>query len=338
MRDLVRATLLGVVASFVSAGPFAASSSAGPAIPADGVPLPLEGRKTVRHEGKTYYVDGARVIPKGSAIRVEKDCRIVGVNGASLDVQGGFEVHGTVDHFVRIDGIDFGKTRKPETNFHFDMADLEGCRFVHGEGESFEGEWTIENSTLQRGCSVSVRLARGFFRLMTTEVRGPLRVEAMPTKGKPTEVSIRTSWIDGLLAVSGPCVARIQFLDLKGGFEAKDFTDLGVDGCDVHGGRLALVQGPEGSFSDLFLTKCNLFADARVLLDRPTGPKTKAEKVKIDKFHFGVPSLTEKQIADRIDDGADDPARSVRAFWTKPADRAHVFTSEALKMRIPPHR
>jgi hypothetical protein len=316
----------------------APGSSADPAIPEGAVPLPLEGRRTVRHEGKPYYVDGPQVIPKGSAIRIEKDVRIVGVRGASLDVQGGFEAHGTQDHWVKIDQVDFGKTRRPETNFHFDMVDFQGCRFAHGEGESFEGEWTIENSTLQTGSAIAIRLAKGFFRLMTTEVRGPVRVEALPVKGKPTEVSIRTSWIEGPLSVSGPCVARIQFLELKGGFEARSFTDLGVDGCDVWGGRLAFVQPEDGSFSDLFLTKCNLLTDARVLLDRPTGPKAKVEKVKVDKFHFGVPSLTEKQIADRIDDGADDPKRSVRAFWTKPADRQHVFTSEQLKMRIPPHR
>jgi hypothetical protein len=333
----LRTAGLGALLVFVAGRPVD-SARAEAAVPGDGVLLPLEGRKTVRHEGKTYYVNGPQVVPKGSAIRVEKDCRIVGLNGASLDVQGGFEVHGTVDHWVKIDAIDFGKTRKPETNFHFDMVDFEACRFVHAEGESFEGEWTIENSTLQKGCSVSIRLAKGFFRLMTTEVRGPMRVEAMATKGKPNEVSIRTSWLEGLLSVSGPCVARIQFLELGGGFEAKDFTDLGVDGCDVRAGRLAFLQPVERSFSDLFLTKCNLFGETRLVLDRPTGPKTKVEKVKVDKFHFGVPVLTEKQIADRIDDGADDPKRSVRAFWTKPADREHVFTSESLKMRIPRHR
>src|SRR5688572_26276024 len=101
-------------------------ASAGDGLPPGAVPLPLKGRLTVRHEGKAYFIDGPQVVPKGSAIRIERDVRVVGVRGASLDVQGGFEVHGTVDHWVQIDDVDFGKTRRPETNFHFDMVDFQG--------------------------------------------------------------------------------------------------------------------------------------------------------------------------------------------------------------------
>ena len=49
------------------------------------------------------------------------------------------------------------------------------------------------------------------------------------------------------------------------------------------------------------------------------------EKVRIDKFYFGTSDgkadLTDKQIGDRIQDGADDPEVSVKAYWQNPQER-----------------
>jgi hypothetical protein len=323
-----------------AAGPGASRAAAEDALPPGAVPLPLKGRLTVRDEGKAYYVDGPQVVPKGSAIRVEKDVRIVGVRGASIDVQGGFEVHGTQDHWVRIDDVDFGKTRKPETNFHFDMVDFQGCSFVHGEGETFEGQWTIENATLQKRCKLSVRLAGGFFRVMSADVTVPCRVEVLPTKGKPPEVSFHTSWVKGGLTLVGPSAATVRFVDLPEGVQATGFTSLVVDGCDVSK-AITLEQPEEGSFSGLVLTKCNLLFGARLVLRRPTGAKTKTERVKVERFFFADGDrfvVKDADIAARIDDGEDDPKLSVKATWTKPNERRHLFIDKALRMRLPPAR
>ena len=45
-------------------------------------------------------------MPKNVEITVQLDVRIVGINDASLDVQGGLKIHGTQDHWVKIDGVD----------------------------------------------------------------------------------------------------------------------------------------------------------------------------------------------------------------------------------------
>jgi hypothetical protein len=294
----------------------------------------------VRHEGKPYYVDGVQVVPPGSAIRLERDVRVVGVNEASLDVQGGFEAHGTQDHWVRIEDVDFSRTRRPETNFHFDMVDLVACSFVHADGQSFDGQMTVENSCLQGSCKFAVRLAGGFLRVMTTEFVPPCRVDVLPTKGKPPELAFRSSWMKRV-EISGPAAATVRASELKLGLVARDFTDLVVDGCDLWG-SLELRQKEGGSFSRLVLTKCNLFGGATLVLDRPAGEKKSVEKVRVERFFFGdasdSPVLEDDGVADRIRDGADDPKASVKAFWSKPSERRHVFVSHALRVRAPPAR
>jgi hypothetical protein len=302
-------------------------AAAGEPAPPGAKPLPLKGRLTVRSEGKPYVIDGPQVVPSGSAIRIEKGVRILGINQASLDVQGGFEVHGVSGLEVEIDGVDFSPTRKPETNFHFDKCQMSGCSWVHGEGESFDGQWTIENCDLAGSCKLTVRLAGGFFRIMSVKAPIPVTVEVLPTKGKPVEFSIRTTRVSGgPLTYSGPANATVRSCLLDGGLEASEFTDLIVDGCDVRG-PFRFRQPAEGSFSRLVLTKCNLFAGARLVLDRPAGEKTPMEKVRVERFYFeaegGTPIVKDKDLAARIDDGADDPKVSVKAFWTKPNERPH---------------
>ena len=44
--------------------------------------------------------------------------------------------------------------------------------------------------------------------------------------------------------------------------------------------------------------------------------------------------LDDKVIADRIQDGADDAAATVKVWWTKPRDRAHGLAG-AVTARIP---
>src|SRR6187455_1396227 len=84
--------------------------------PAGAIPLPLKGRVTVRADGHPYYVDGPQVIPGGANIRLEQRVKVVGINKASLDVLGGFDVHGTMDNWVRIENIDFSPTHAPDTD------------------------------------------------------------------------------------------------------------------------------------------------------------------------------------------------------------------------------
>lgn len=301
-------------------------------------PLPVKGRVTVREKGSTWYVDGPQVVPKDAEIRIEADVRIVGIHKASLEVQGSFEVHGTAGHWVDVRNVDFGPTLEPKGDLHLDMADLYGCSFVTPEGRDFRGRLTIENTCLQRDCRVDLRIAEGFVRFMTVESGVPIRITCAAGSKTPPEVSLRTSWLRDV-RVEGPCAGTIRSVEARGLLEARDFTDLVVDGCDLFQSA-SFHQRPEGTFAGLVLTKCNLLAGASLVLHRPSGPATKLEKVKVDKFFFGTatekPAVSDKDVAERIRDGADDPEVSVRAFWSKPNERKHLLLDEKVRLRIPP--
>jgi hypothetical protein len=63
------------------------------------------------------------------------------------------------------------------------------------------------------------------------------------------------------------------------------------------------------------------------------------EKVLVERFFFEAgdakADMTDKQIAERIDDGDDNPAVSVKAFWQNPQKAKHYFLSEPLRRRRP---
>jgi hypothetical protein len=140
------------------------------------------------------------------------------------------------------------------------------------------------------------------------------------------------------VSFSGDASATIRDSETRGLLEAKDFTDLYVDGVDLFQGA-AFRQRPEGSFSRLKLVKCNLLYGMKLVLHRPVGDRTKMEKVLVERFFFEAgdekADMTDKQIAERIDDGADDPAVSVKAFWQNPQKSRHYFLSEPLRKRRP---
>ena len=334
-----RARTVGVLAALLCV--LAPAAPARAEAPQPGwLPLPLTGRVTVKGAGKTYYVDGAQKIPKGAEIRLEAGLTLVGINKASLEVAGGFEIHGTVDHWVGVEGIDFSPTLAPEGGFHFDMASLYACTFVHPEGKAFDGGLTIENSCLARNCRFDVRIRSGYLRFMTAEVGMPASVRSLPEKGKPPEISFRTCWLKQTL-LEGRGALMLRAAEVKGTLEVRHVDDLILDGCDFLG-DVKIVQEVDDSWSKVQLLKSNLLAGAKLTLSRPTGPKTKQEKVRLEKFHFegaqGAPALSDKDVAARVVDGEDDPQVSVKAFWSKPNERRHVFLDKQLRMRAPPLR
>jgi hypothetical protein len=127
--------------------------------------------------------------------------------------------------------------------------------------------------------------------------------------------------------------------ECRGPLEGQDFTFLEIDGVDLFEG-LTLKLGPDATWSKCQLLKSNLFGGHKLTLARPSGPRTKMEKVRVEKFHFESadekPELADKQIADRIVDGADDPQVSVKAFVQNPQERPHVFLDPHLRPRAPP--
>ena len=338
-RVVTRAAFL-ILAVSLSTGTFAPrGAGAADDPPAGSLPLPLTGTPTVRNDGKAYVIDGPQVIPPNAEIRVEQSVEIVGIHHASLEVQGGLTVHGTQGNWVKIKNVDFSPTKAPQKGFHLDMADCWNCTFRHAEGVAFDGNVTIENTCLQRDCTFDVRIATGFLRLMSVEVGIPVKIAtAVGTKGRPPEVSLRTSFLRDV-TLSGAASTTIRETDIRGTLDARNVSDFQLDGCNLRG-VVTIRQAAEDSWGGVVFQKCDLLKGARLVLDRPEGPKTKAEKVKVDKFYFedakGSIVLDDKGVADLIQDGVDDAKVTVKAWWTKPSERRHNFVASTWRERIPP--
>ncbi len=308
--------------------------------PAGAKPFPLTRTGTVKGRGKMFYIDGAAVIPRTADIRVEQGVTIFGINHASLDVQGGLEVHGTEDTWVTIHKVDFSPTTKPLQSLHLDMVDFRGCTFKHDDTQSLGGKITIENSCLQRDCVFDVRLTGGFLKIMTVEFGMSCRVRSIRDKGNrtPIEFEVRSSWMKAI-QFSGPAAAVFRHSEIRGGLTCEHVTQVEVDGCDVSE-TLSFAQEPTDSFKKIVLTKCNLYGGATVVCARAKGPKTKKERVRLQRFYFGPkkgPAILKKdEIAALVRDGADLEDGNVKVIWTKPKKRPHVLVNyDTLRDRAP---
>jgi len=308
--------------------------------PADAVPLPLGKTAILGEFGSTYYLDGACIIPRTVEITVQRGVTILGINGASLDVQGGLKVHGTQDTWVTIHHVDFSPTSAPLRGLHLDMVDFYDCTFKHSDEQSLRGEITIENSCFQKNCVFDVRLTEGFLKIMTVEFGMPCSVRSIRQKEnrKPIEFEVRSSWMKAI-KFAGPAMANFRHSEIRGGLACSEVTQVLVDGCDISG-MLSFRQNPTDSFKKLTLTKCNLFEGAKVVCIRASGPKTKKERVRLQKFYFGPkqgPGLAKKHdIEALIEDGSDLSDGNVTINWTKPKKRPHQLVNySTLRDRAP---
>jgi hypothetical protein len=318
-----------------------AGSARAEAPPPGSVPLVCDRTGTIRAEGKSYYIDGAQVIPRSAEVTLQLGVTVVGINNASLDVQGGFKAHGTEDIWVTIRNVDFSPTTSPLKGVHLDMVDLVGCKWVHGETAGMDGTFTIENSCFQRDSTFNVCLRGGFLKIMTVEFGMPCRIRCVRQKENPVpiEVDVRSSWMKEI-EISGPAVANFRHSEIKGGLVLKNVTDVMVDGCDISQ-KLAFHQAPDDSVKKIELTKVNFFDGARLVLERKKGPDTKTDKLKLDKPYFGtsgdVAVVDDKGIAGLIDDAEDDPEGSIKVWWSKANKRKHLLVNyDTLRSRAPP--
>jgi hypothetical protein len=335
VRRLVGSCCVGLAAALGGT----AAPARGEDAPAGTNPFPLDKTQILKAEGKPYYIDGAKVIPPNVEITIQRGVRVFGINNASLDVQGGLKVHGTQDVWVVLQKIDFSPTSLPKRGLHFDMVDFVACKFKHGEAQSLNGEVTIENSCFQRDCEFDARITGGLLRIMTVEFGVPCRIRCDKEKVNrtPLEIGIHTSWMRDLVITGGAAVT-VRSTELKNGLEMKGATELLLDGCDISQ-KVSILQGADDSFGKIVLTKNNLFDGATLVLSRPEGPKTKVEKVKVDKFFFGKkngPGATkDKDVAALILDREDDPTQTVVAWWSPPNERHHELVAHTLRSRAP---
>lgn len=308
-----------------------AEDSAPEVPPAGAVPFPV-GRttKVTARDGPVYYIDGPTVIPQSAEITVLLDVQIVGINGASLDVQGGLKVHGTEGRTVKIRDVDLSPTREPRYGMHLDMVQMRGCQIVHAEGEGFTGNLTIENALVMRDCALDIRMRKGTLKLMSIESRIPwvIRCESPDPRTKKIMVHVR-SCVTLDIQLSGYCDATFRHSAIQAGLTCRNVSEVVVDGCDVSE-TLAFLQGPDDVFKQITLTKCNLFWGCTLVLDREANEKAKGENVRVDKFYFGPEegpgAVTKKDdVAALIEDAEDVEHRRVKARVSSIAKKKHCL-------------
>lgn len=301
-------------------------------------PLPTNKSQTLRGNGKTWYVDGHVVIPKKVELGVEWGTRIVGINGARLEVLGGLKIRGTVDHWVQVHDVDFSLTVAPHRGMHLDMVNFERCTFVHPEGTGYEGNLVIENSTFQTGCVFDVRIRKGGLSLLTTVWRPAITIRCEPEEGRRPDIMIqvRSSEFRAAVTVMGHGDATLRHNAFRGGVMCRHVLELMVDGCDIHDG-LSIEQEAEDRFKKVTLTKCNLWNGAGVRLHRAPSDGQKKERVFLQKFYFGTfdgssPTMDREAIEALIDTNAG----NISARIDKPRARKHQLVNYDIWMtRLP---
>ena len=340
-RVALAGALLGVCACV--GGPDLVREARAEDPPRGAEPFPLDKTTIVKGRGKRFYIDGKAVIPRTAEITVQQGVTIVGINNASLDVRGGLKVHGTQDTWVTMHKIDFSPTSVPTKDLHLDMVDFRGCRFKHSDEQSLGGGITIENSCFQRDCEFDVRLTGGYLKIMTVEFGMPCTVRSIRHKEnrKPIEFEVRSSWMKRI-DFSGPAMANFRHSEIRGGLHCTEVTQVLVDGCDISD-TLSFKQNPTDTFKKLTLTKCNLFHGATMVCARAMGPKTKKERVRLQKFYFGPKNgrgLQKKaDVQKLLVDGSDLADGNVTITWTKPNKRPHMLVNyDTLRDRAPPLR
>lgn len=305
--------------------------------PANSQPFLTTKSTTLRGQGAVFVIDGPTVIPKGVEIGVELGTRITGINGASLEVQGGLKVRGTQDHWVEIRNVDFSPTRKPLKGLHLDMVDLIGCKFVHTEGAPFVGELTIENACMQKDCTFDVRMQQGKLNLMTITWGVPCTVRCEAPEGKRPDILVQLrSSLMRKTTLHGHGDATVRHCEVKGGLVCHNMLQLVVDGCDFYG-RLEVSQAPDESFKKVKFSKCNMWTGANVILKRPLAEKQKKERVFLQKFYFGAksggPPITDKK---KIEQLVQTDSEKVAPRFDKPRKRKHLLVNYDIMMtRVP---
>lgn len=307
--------------------------------PSGAVPFPVHRTaKVTARDGPVYYIDGPTVIPKSVEVTVLLDVQIVGINDASLDVQGGLKVHGTEGHCVKIRDVDFSPTRLPRYGIHLDMVHMRGCHLVHEEGESFTGDLTIENTLMMRDNEFVLRMREGTLKLMSIECRIPwvIHCESPDPRTRKIDVHVRSCLAQDI-RLTGACDAIFRHSAIESGLICRGVTEVVVDGCDVSK-TLAFHQGPEDVFKKIKLTKCNLFWGCTLVLDREANPDAKKERVRVDKFYFGPPEgpgavVSGEAAQELIEDGRDVAHRRVEARLTGLAKKKHQLVDYDMARR-----
>ena len=339
IRRCVHAAAL-LVAFAALAAVSAGAAHAREELPSGATLLPVKKTTTVRGRGTVWWIDGPTVIPKSAEIRIELGTIIRGVNNASLDVQGGLKVHGTIDNWVQMHNIDFSPTREARRGLHFDMVDFHACTFAPSEAAPFGGDITIENATVQKDCTFTFHIHVGSIKLMAVQSKSPIQLISVPSSRKRVDMWVLGCWI-GRLTMRGRSRSAVRNSQLKEGALFESMHEFTLDGCDVVG-PVVFKQGAEESFKKFNLTKCNIFPGSMLTFERAVRPKPKREIIKLDKFYFGPNEgagevLSGKAVGEAVKDGADRPKGEGHLFakWGATNRRKHELVVYDQHTRLP---
>lgn len=283
-------------------------------------PFPVARTVVLRDTDCLYIVDGRQVIPPGIEITGQKGIRIVGRNGAVLEVRGALVVHGISGTKVSVSGV---RIELPDAvqQVHLDHCDFGGGALVTPEGKATAGMITVENC---EDLAVNVALTKGKLNLMSLQTSKKVRIRG-------ASVSDEASTAYGM----------VYTCRLHGGLEAENFGDLTVRTSLLSGSpvvlknnRTLLVDGNRvessltiehtqaGQFKGTTFTKCDLLTST-LRFFAPADP-AKGDTLILDKCWFQGETDADA-IGKIVQDSADDPQNNVKVKVKNPLERPHDF-------------
>jgi len=289
-------------------------------------PLPVTRTSVLRDEG-TYVVDGRQTIPPGVEITGQKGMRIVGKNGAVLEVRGALVVHGISGKEVVISGVKIEPWESVQ-QLHLDNCKLEGSSVATPEGKTTSGMITLENCNFNSSNGINLSVTKGKVLVMSVLGNAKVRLVGvdLPSGPNKVEAMVYGCKLTGALEVEliHDLVVRSTLLEgspmlLKGN------RTLLFDSNRVQDGTLVLEQPLAGAFKGTTFTKCDLYVSA-LRIFAPAEPG-KSDAVTLDKCWFQVGTDADA-IAKVVEDAADDPKNGVKVRVKNPQERPYDFVKD----------
>ena len=298
-------------------------------------PLPVRTSITLNRDGAVYFVEGRQKIPWGAEINVQKRIEIVGRgDDAVLEVAGALNLIGLPEGPCYISNLRIELAPRFRLVRLYDTLFRDGGGVFASADKPASGTLVIENAEMLRNVKLDVTMQGGKLRLLNTMFYHPVRITAVPEKGKsratlkvdiisnflqPFSTAKRedrsgySGFVEGffLTGAHKPVVRNNRF---RGEAEIVDCPGLTFDGNRVDTERLVIRHTANGGFQRTKIQKCD-FSLKELVLSSPAG-KAK-EKVSIDKCWFRGVTDPRSIHQSFIRDGNDDENCGVKALLRK---------------------
>ncbi|MHC4955443.1 MAG: hypothetical protein ACYTGZ_16445 [Planctomycetota bacterium] len=288
----------------------------------DAKPLPLR-KSVILPSGGHYFVEGRQEIVWGQELSVQKNTRIVGRGeGATLVVSGALQVRGVRDSEVVLENLNIEVAEKCE-RVHLDTVQMGGGSIRTAKGKSCFARVHLEKTNLN-GTEIDLLLYKGEVTVHASQIKGPVRLVAVPEKGKKkaaVKALFNTSNLDRDLTFLGVNSLVVRACGLAGQQVLfRDCATLTFDANVCKSPSVVMEQTAAGKFKKTKIQKSD-FINCKLILKAPRVGKKK-DKIPVDKCFFGGRTKKKDILGRDIHDGHTDETSGAFVVFRKINDRA----------------